>query len=223
MFHQITQTAQDYLKAIFKLERQYPRVTTSAIAEWMGVSPAAVTSMVKKLDELQLLRRTPYQGVELTEAGRRVALETIRHHRLLEVFMVRILGFGWDEVNDEAERLEHFISENFEDHIDRVLDYPKYCPHGDPIPTKEGHLAEAISTPLSALPPGGCAVVRRIGNTDAEVLRYLASLDLQPGKAIELIELGPFRGPVVIRVDGRSHAIGRDLADTIYVSLEGSD
>ncbi|MBI2939389.1 MAG: metal-dependent transcriptional regulator [Chloroflexi bacterium] len=212
-----SQAAGDYLKVIYKLQSGEQRATTSAIAERLGVVPASVTNMVKQLSQMNLVEHTPYRGVELTPLGRKVALEVIRHHRLIELYLTEVLGFSWDKVDAEAERLEHVISEELEDRMADALGHPTHDPHGDPIPTKEGDIDTAIHDALADLEPGQSAVVQRVSDADPDLLRYLASLGLVPRATVEMLDKAPFGGPLTIRVGGTQHAVGRELASSIRV------
>jgi DtxR family transcriptional regulator, Mn-dependent transcriptional regulator len=215
---ELTDAIQDYLKEIYKLEASGRRVTTSALAERLEVSPPSVTAMLKKLASLGLVEHERYRGARLTEAGERVALEVIRHHRLIEQYLVETLGLPIDAVHVEADRLEHALSEELEAHIDRTLGFPTSDPHGDPIPGPDLRLVTTDATPLSALEPGAKATVCRVPDRDGEVLRYLTKLELVPGSRLEVRESAPFGGPLTIRVGGADHAISRELAAQISVS-----
>ena len=222
----------DYLAAIYKLgglrERGGDRVTTSALAEKMHVSPAAVSSMLKRLDESGFVDRSNADGITLTEQGELAALQLVRRHRLLEVFLIKVMGFTWDQVDAEAHRLEHSISAAFEERIDRLCDYPIHCPHGDPIPRKDGALPQERLLPVPHLAPGEGGVLRRVGSSDARVLRYLSQLKLEPGCTVKLVEAAPFNGPVTLelhKVNGDpSHALtqmlGSELAGQLFVVVE---
>jgi DtxR family transcriptional regulator, Mn-dependent transcriptional regulator len=209
---------QDYLKEIYKIQASGERATTTAIARRMGVAPSSVTSMLKKLAALGLVEHAPYRGVELSEAGSKIALEVIRHHRLLEQYLAETLGLGIDAVHAEADRLEHVISEELEARIDEQLGYPTHDPHGDPIPDAGLNLDRTSLRSLEALAPGEQATVRRIPDGDAELLRYLAELTLVPGRRVTMRRSEPFGGPVTVDVDGSEHAISRELAGRIGVS-----
>jgi DtxR family transcriptional regulator, Mn-dependent transcriptional regulator len=213
----ITHAMEDYLKVIFKLEDEGLSVTTQSIAERLQVQSPSVTNMVKRLAELNLVEHRPYRGVVLTNAGRKAALEVIRHHRLLELYLADALGYSWDEVHEEADRLEHSISEEFEARIDRALGYPRVDPHGEPIPTAEGEIASAMGLRLSEIPEGADATVELVSDTDPEKLRYLGDLGLFPAADVTVVEQMPFDGPIRIRVAETEHVIGRQLADTIRV------
>jgi DtxR family Mn-dependent transcriptional regulator len=215
---ELTDAIQDYVKEIYKLESSGQRATTSALADRLGVSSPSVTAMVKKLASLGLVRHERYRGATLTPKGERVALEVIRHHRLLEQYLSQTLGLPMDALHDEADRLEHALSEELEAHIDRTLGFPTHDPHGDPIPGPDLKLAKTEASPLSELEPGAKAVVSRVPDSDGELLRYLCELKLTPGSRIEVRESAPFEGPVTVRVGGEDHAISRELAALIAVT-----
>jgi len=218
--------AQDYLKGIFALEQGTqdgaPRpVSTKAIADKMNVSPASTTNMLKKLGSMGLVRHVPYRGAELTDAGRKVALEVIRHHRLLETYLAEALGVPWDKVHEEAEILEHVLSDELEDRIAARLGDPVVDPHGHPIPTKDLAMPVASRDVLWQVADGGEAQVDRVSDSEAEALRYLARLGIKPGVHVHVIERGPVDGPLFVRVEGSSdevHAISRELAEAVWVA-----
>ena len=211
----LTVAVQDYLKAIYALEAEGERVTTSALAARMGVRAPSVTAMTKRLAELGLVERAPYRGVVLTEAGQRGALEVLRHHRLLESYLVDRLGLSLAEVHAEAELLEHALSEELEAKIDAELGFPTHDPHGDPIPDRELRLEHRIGRTLADLAPGEPATVERVPDGDPELLRYLSELGLVPGSNVEVVSYAPFRGPVTVRTASGDHAISLELADRI--------
>ena len=217
----LSQAVEDYLKAIFKLESEEQAVSTTELAKRVGASPAAATKMIKQLAELKLIDHTPYYGARLTEAGKKAALEVIRHHRLLELYLHQALGYGWDEVDAEAEKLEHHISEDFEDRIDRMLDYPRFDPHGDPIPTRDGEMEARRGWPLADSNPGDRLVILRVRDSDPGVLRYLAELGMKLEVLLEITDKQPFNGPITLRVHGKSHSIGRELAGHVFVEAAG--
>jgi DtxR family Mn-dependent transcriptional regulator len=212
----ITPAIEDYLKAIYMLQQQ-GAVTTSLLGEQRGSKPGSVTGMVKKLAEMNLVRHTPYQGVELTPSGERIALEVIRHHRLLELYLVEALGYSWDEVHEEAEKLEHHISEKLEARIAAHLGHPTIDPHGDPIPTPDGLLPHSDDLRLSDLQVDERARIVRMRDQSAERLRYLADLGLVPGAAVEITASAPFDGPLSLRVGATTYALDRRMARTIEV------
>ena len=219
----LSQAAQDYIKSNYKLQNGHEpveSVNTSLIAEKMEVAAASATNMVKKLAELNLLQHTPYRGVELTEAGREVALEILRHHRLIELYLSKALGYRWDEVDAEADRLEHVISEEFEDKIDEVLGFPTTDPHGAPIPTKEGDIERFDYQRLTDVAEGKSVVIGQVNDQDPEMLRYMASLGLRPGVEIEVRKKAPFNGPIEIQLSGgERQALGVEVAGHIFVTL----
>ena len=211
----LTVAVQDYLKAIYALESSGERVTTSALAGRMGVSAPSATAMTKRLAELELVERAPYRGVSLTDTGRRGALEVMRHHRLLERYLVDRLGLSLDEVHAEAELLEHALSEELEAKIDAELGFPTHDPHGDPIPDRELRVSDGGGRTLCDLELGERATIGRVPDGDPELLRYLNGLALVPGSEVELLSFAPFGGPVTVRTSSGDHAISRELADRI--------
>jgi len=211
----LTVAVQDYLKSIYALESAGERVTTSALAGRMGVSAPSATAMTKRLAELGLVERAPYRGVALTEGGKLGALEVLRHHRLLERYLVDRLGLSLDQVHAEAELLEHALSEELEAKIDAELGFPTHDPHGDPIPDSDLRVSAGRDRTLVDLEPGERATVSRVPDGDPELLRYLAELGLVPGSELELVSHAPFAGPVTVRTDRGDHAISRELADRI--------
>ncbi|HEX5502636.1 MAG TPA: metal-dependent transcriptional regulator [Thermomicrobiales bacterium] len=217
----ISRAMEDYLKAIYKLghEGTGGPVTTGALAEALAVAAPSATGMLKKLAELHLVAYHPRRGVTLTPAGEKVALEVVRHHRLLEAYLAEALGYGWDEVHDEADRLEHHVSDELEDRMDAALGYPTVDPHGDPIPSREGVVVAATCRPLTALAAGERGAVGRVSDADPGKLRYLAELGLRPGVAVTLLEELPFNGPLRVRVGpaDEEHLLGRELAADVYV------
>jgi DtxR family transcriptional regulator, Mn-dependent transcriptional regulator len=215
----VSESAQDYLKAIWKLERT-GEMSTTALADALGVSPASATAMLKKLATLGLVVHERYHGATLTPAGERMALEVVRHHRLLELYLMQALGLSWDQVHEEAERLEHHLSDQLESHIDRALGFPTRDPHGDPIPSPELLLQSDEMVCLSDLEAGSMTVVRRVPDGDPELLRYLATLGLVPAEEVTVVDQAPFDGPVTVEVRGARHAIGRSLAARIEVGVE---
>ena len=208
---------QDYLKAIAKAELAGERATTNLIAGALGFSAPSVTAMLKKLAERGLVERTPYRGVVLTDTGRKLALEALRHHRLLERYLVETLGLSIAEAHAEADRLEHALSENVEARIDAVLGYPESDPHGDPIPDANLRVRTPEWQPLSGLEAGESCTIRRVPDTDENMLRYLSELDLMPGQPVKLLVAAPFNGPLTVRSRAGEHAISRELASTIGV------
>jgi DtxR family transcriptional regulator, Mn-dependent transcriptional regulator len=216
---EISAVMREYLGEIYRLERSPEGVTTSALAERLEVSSSAVARMLRRLDEVGMLRHVPYQGVQLTPQGEREALRSIRRHRLLEVFLVKVMGFRWDEVHEQAHGLQLTITEAFEDRMDAVAGYPTHCPHGDPIPPKDGRIAEVHDQPLLEAPVGAKGVLRRVKTDDSEKLRYLAQLGLVPGVPLQVVGRAPFNGPLRIRAKGAEHVLGAELAQSLRVEL----
>jgi DtxR family Mn-dependent transcriptional regulator len=214
----VTHAMEDYLKNIYELSQDQASVSTSRLAERMNVRPASATGMLKTLAELHLVTHTRYYGVTLTPAGERVALEILRHHRLIERYLVEALGFGWDEVHDEADRLEHVISEKFEARIATLLGNPTTDPHGAPIPAMDGTMPVLSSLSLVDVVIGHPYSITRVrGDNFPERLKYLESLGLIPGKSIVVDTIAPFEGPVSIAVDDTIVAIDRRMALLITV------
>jgi len=219
----ISDAVQDYAKAIYSLqERSDEPVSTSAVAERLDVSPASTSAMLKRLESLGLASRRPYHGVELTPAGVRVALEVMRHHRLLELYLAEALGMSWDRVHEEAEVLEHAISPELSELIAAKLGNPTHDPHGDPIPTADGEIAQGDSRPLSELAAGERGVFTRISDSDPEMLRWLSERGIAPGDRLELLERQPFDGPLLVRFACGDHALGGALVRRMRVGPLGA-
>ncbi|HLB45615.1 MAG TPA: metal-dependent transcriptional regulator [Anaerolineales bacterium] len=222
----ISHTVEDYLKAIYGLQEDAGKVSTNALAEKLGVSPASVTGMVKKLaeDRPRLVDYEKHHGVTLTPAGRKIALEIIRHHRLIELYLQQALGYSWDQVDAEAEKLEHVISEDFEDRIAAILGNPARDPHGDPIPTKDGNITTPTGEPLTNLAAGRKARVARVRDDDPALLRYLAELGIIPDATVVIADKSPFDGPLHVRVgeydDAPAYALGKQVTDNVYVEVK---
>jgi DtxR family Mn-dependent transcriptional regulator len=215
----LSDAVQDYLREIYKLQLEHGEVKTSTLAMRMGVAPPSATAMMKKLASLGLVEHRLYHGVRLTRPGERIALELLRHHRLLELYLARTLDLGIDAVHAEADRLEHALSEALEEHIDKALGSPTQDPHGDPIPDPKLRIVHPKSKPLTELRAGQEATVERIPDGDGELLRYLATLGLVPGEPVQLVRAEPFGGPLIVRTNGREVAISRQLGDQIRVSV----
>jgi DtxR family Mn-dependent transcriptional regulator len=212
----------DYAKAIFALQsRGDEPVSTSALAERLGITPGSVSAMLKKLGELGLVTHEPYRGVRLTDDGRRVALEVIRHHRLLERFLADALGMPWDRVHAEAEVLEHVLSEELEELIATKLGNPSMDPHGDPIPSADLELNERSTRSMETLAPGDAGIFVRVSDSDPEMLRYLAGCGISPGDRFEVRDHQPFDGPLFVVFGEREHAIGGRLAGAMRVEVDG--
>jgi DtxR family Mn-dependent transcriptional regulator len=222
----ISHAVEDYLKAIYELAEAEGKVSTSALAKKLGVMPGSVTGMLQKLAEGQegqppLVNYERHRGVTLTRAGRKIALEVIRHHRLIELYLSETLGYDWDKVDAEAEKLEHVISEEFEDRINALLGDPTHDPHGDPIPGKDGTMSPHSRRPLTNVDSGQTARVARVSDDDPALLRYLGELGLVPGATLTVTGRAPFNGPMHVRVEGASnspsHALGREVTDQVFV------
>ena len=213
----LSEKMRDYLKAIHSLRGAEERVAVSVVADHLGVAVASVSNMVKRLAELDLVRHTPYKGIDLTEAGEQEALRLIRAHRLIELFLTEVVGLQWDEVHDEAERLEHAVSDRLVERIAELLGHPTVDPHGDPIPTEEGLVDEEALPDLTELEVGQRAEIRRVTAQDPAMLQYLSSVGLTPDKTITVMEIGPFEGPLTLLIDGAQHIIGWKVAQEVQV------
>jgi DtxR family transcriptional regulator, Mn-dependent transcriptional regulator len=219
---------EDYAKAIYALQATSDPggapcpVTTNALAERLGVTAGSASAMARRLGDLGLVVHVPYKGVSLTDAGRRIALEVIRHHRLLELYLVESLGLPWDVVHDEAEVLEHVLSEQLEAVIAAKLGHPTRDPHGDPIPGPDLVLTEPETRPLEAMSVGDRGTFARVSDADPEMLRYLAARGIAPGDRLEVVDRQPFGGPVFARFGAGDtvHALGGDLARAMRVTAE---
>jgi DtxR family Mn-dependent transcriptional regulator len=218
----ITQTTQDYLKTIYNLAEDYGSASTTRLAERLGVAPASVTGMLQRLalSTPPLVKYRKHQGVKLTKAGKRAALEVIRHHRLLESYLVEALGYSWDTVHAEADRLEHVISEDFEARIAAALGNPKRDPHGELIPTPELIMPIDEAAPLASLRPHQCATIQRVRAGDPVLLRHLEELNLVPGSHVEAVEYSPVDQNLKLRVDGHRRAIvvGQAITERVFIS-----
>lgn len=209
-------SVEDYLKTIYHQQQRTSRpVRTNAIADALQIAPSSVTSMLKSLASDGLIDYAPYQGVRLTPQGERQALRTIRNHRLVELFLMRTLGFRWDEVHREAEALEHALSDEVADRIDAFLEYPDTDPHGDPIPRADGSVRPSTGIRLTRLEPDQSATISRVLEQSPAVLRYLAERNLIPGQPIRFLGQEPFNGPVTLDVDGETVTLSHDLASRI--------
>jgi DtxR family Mn-dependent transcriptional regulator len=216
-----TPAVEDYAKAIYALERRASEaVTTNALAERLGVTAASASGMVKRLGELGLVEHRPYHGVSLTDEGRRVALEVIRHHRLLELYLVEDLGVPWDRVHAEAEVLEHVLSEELEELIAAKLGDPTHDPHGDPIPTRDLTIDEGRTESLQDLEPGARGIFTRVSDSDPDMLRFLAEHGIAPGDSLEVVDKQPFDGPLFVRFGDSVQVLGGALARAMRVEVQ---
>ncbi len=215
-----SEAIEDFLKAVYMIQRGQERVPTSALAEMLKISPSSASEMAKKLARAHLVEHEPYRGVRLTQGGRRVALEIIRNHRLLELFLVRTLGYGWDEVHEEAERLEHAVSERLIQRIAEFLGHPRFDPHGDPIPDPTGDIHYRDLIPLAEYSPAHTGRVARLSDQSPEMLRYLAEKGLTVGATVEVLKADPFDGPLTLRVNGNEQVIGVNVAQCVLLAPE---
>ena len=215
---EVTDAIQDYAKAIYSLSRRDDAVSTSALAERLGVSAASASAMVKRLADLGFVSHEPYRGVHLTASGERVALEVIRHHRLIELYLAEALGMPWDRVHKEAEVLEHAISSEVSDLIAAKLGEPTHDPHGDPIPTRDGRIEEGDTRSLADCEEGDEVVLARVSDSDPEMLRYLGDRGIEPGARLEVLGREPFGGPLNVKVEERELPLGLGLARSMRVS-----
>ncbi len=212
----LSQAVEDYLKTIYKLQGT-ETVATTEIAKAMNYSSASVTNMVKRLDQMGLVVYQSYKGVRLTEAGCKIALEIIRHHRLLELYLKEVMGYSWADLHKEAEHLEHHISEEFEDRIDQMLGFPTHDPHGDPIPTRDGKMEATIDDQLCDAQAGQQLEVKRVSDDDPELLHYLEEMGLLPGAKVKILKKEPFDGPIAIEVGQDKKTVGFVVAQKVFV------
>ena len=217
----LSRAIEDYLKAIYTLTGDQKAASTSSIAKRLKVSSAAVTAMLKKMSEAGLVHYQRRHGVLLTKIGKALALETIRRHRLLESFFTDHLAMDWHQAHVEAETLEHFISHKLEKLIDSKLGHPSSDPHGHPIPSARGIVSQEPLKPLTELTVGVQATVRRVSDEDAEHMRWWKEIGLVPGSPVKVVEVGPFEGPLLLEIKGKSHHVGRKAVEGIWVGFNG--
>ena len=213
----LTAPAEDYLKAIYELERAAGAAGTNEIAQRLGCAAASVSGMVKRLADQGLISHERYHGARLTKEGRRVALKTIRRHRVIEAYLTEALQYPWDLVHAEAERLEHAASDELIDRMAAAIGEPTTDPHGAPIPTREGSVEEPVYRTVAELATGELAIVARVADDDGSRLRYLAELGIKPGAEITVLTRAPFEGPITLAIAGQEHPIGAALAEQILV------
>ncbi len=213
-----TAAVEDYLRAIYEMECKQSKAVTAELAERLGVTSASVTNMVKRLANMDLVDYEPYRGAVLTPNGRKIALQVIRHHRLVESFLAQTLGMPWDQVHTEADRLEHVLSDELEARIDALLGQPTVDPHGAPIPTRDGRIPSSANVRLADLRPGQKAIVAEVSDRDPALLRYLGELGLYPGAGVNVIASAPFHGPLTIRVGETGNVLGRRAAADVLVT-----
>lgn len=216
----LTRSVEDYLKAIYQLSSDGEPVSTSQIAHRLTLSPPSVSGMVRRLSEQGLLEHLPYRGVELTARGRQVALRMLRRHRLIEAYLVAFLDYSWDTVHEEAERLEHAVSDMLVERMAHALGHPRVDPHGDPIPEADGSIAEVEHVPLSEVDAGTSVTICRAGTADADRLRYIAEAGLMPGTRVTVSAREPFHGPITLDVQGTARVIGHELASQLHCALD---
>jgi DtxR family transcriptional regulator, Mn-dependent transcriptional regulator len=220
----LTRSVEDYLKAIYRLSAQGGFAGTSDIAALLDLSAPSVSGMVKRLSDMGLLEHVPYRGVQLTNQGRRAALNMIRRHRVLELYLTQHLGYNWDNVHNEAERLEHAVSDDLIERMAAALGDPRYDPHGDPIPTAAGDIEETELVPLGDAAPGTSLELRQVGTQDPARLRYFAEQGLVPGIRVVVTDRQPFNGPttVLLSASGTARVVGRELAQLLWCSSVGA-
>ncbi|MDB4917368.1 MAG: iron dependent repressor [Gemmatimonadetes bacterium] len=225
--HALSGPVEDYLKAIYDLERVGEPASTNDIATRLAISPASVSGMVRRLADQGLITHEPYRGVRLTSGGRHAALRTLRRHRILECYLTTVLGYPWDRVHDEAEHLEHAASEELIERMAAALGDPTQDPHGAPIPTRDGRVEEPRLRTLSTVVQGERLRVRRVEDDDAQRLRYLAELGIRPGALVRILDIAPFDGPITLWVDdaggGTTRAIGVGLASQVFMETATED
>jgi DtxR family Mn-dependent transcriptional regulator len=215
----ISDTMRDYLGEIYRLGHGNAWVSTTALADVLDVSGPASVRMARRLHEAGLVDHLPYKGIQLTPHGKKVALLNIRRHRLVELFLVEVLGFGWHEVHDKADQLQKGVNQAIEDRMDELMDHPPSCPHGDPIPTRQGEMPELNDKPLTVVAPGKAGAITRVKTREPEKLQYLAEIGLVPGTSFELVNRAPFNGPLRLRVGRHEQVIGTELAAALWVRL----
>lgn len=216
----LSRSVEDYLKTIFQLTERAEDAGTTEIANRLGIAPASVTGMVKRMAESGLVDHEPYRGARLTEAGRQAALAVVRRHRIIETYLITKLAYDWSTVHDEAERLEHAVSDELIERMAFALGFPQYDPHGAPIPTRDGEIERPAYVRLADVDAGARVSLRQVGDDDSGRLRYLKSLGLVPPVIVTVIDKQPFGGPITLRVgerDTRDRVIGSELAETLMV------
>ncbi len=212
---------EDYVKAVYKLrERGAPSVTTTALAGELDVAPSSASGMIRKLDNLGLVAHARYGNVELTGNGELLALDVLRRHRLIELYLVTALGYSWDEVHEEAEQLEHVVSPKLLDRIAEALGDPEFDPHGDPIPARDGTVSASDTTLLTDVPPGSTGTFARVSDADPDLLRHLRAVGIALGDRIEVVERQPFGGPLLVRIGAAEHSLGRGITDAMSILVD---
>jgi DtxR family Mn-dependent transcriptional regulator len=217
----LTRSVEDYLKAVYRLTEGGAAATTTAIAEELAISSPSVTAMLKRLAEQGLLEHVPYRGATLTRGGRRAALRVVRRHRLIEAYLVRFLGYSWDTVHDEAERLEHAVSDDLVARMAESLGHPRFDPHGDPIPTAQGTIEVRKTVPLAEVEVGAPVTIVRVDTEDGDRLRWFADNGLVPGTVVKVVEQQPFEGPLTVSRGRARQVVGRELAQQLLCVAAG--
>ena len=212
---EVTSATEEYLEIIYKLQKKSGVATTSDLVRALKVTPGTVTNTIARLEKESFVIHEPYRGVRLTEKGRRIALRTIRKHRLSERLLTDLLNVEWERVHEAACKLEHSISDEIAKKIEKALGHPKTCPHGNPIPTECGGIIEKSSEPLSEFNIGDKGVIAKITDERRELLEYLSSLEVRPDKIVEIVDKAPFGGPITVRIEGKNHALSREIASLI--------
>ena len=214
----LSPAVEDYIKTIFKLQQEKPTVATTDIARVMNVAAASVTGMIKRLARMKLVVHESYRGVKLTATGEKIALEIVRHHRLLETYLREILGYSWEQMHKEAERLEHHISEEFEERIDALLGYPTHDPHGHPIPTPDLKITYTETFPLEDAEINQTCVVRQVSDADVTMLHFLERIGLLPGRRVRILSRTPGSNTLTVSIGGTEQEIAPDVAGSVYVA-----
>jgi DtxR family Mn-dependent transcriptional regulator len=220
---QISETMRDYLGEIYRLGQGQAWVSTTSLAEQLSVSGPASVRMVRRMHNAGLVDHLPYKGVKLTPYGKKIALLNVRRHRLVERFLVDVLQFGWHEAHDHADRLQKGIDKRLEDRIDKLMDHPQTCPHGEPIPTPDGAIKDLHDKPMTVIPPGMSGIITRVRIREPEKLQYLAQIGLIPGVPFELVNRAPFNGPLRLRLGDHEQVIGNELANALWVDCPSSN
>ena len=215
---ELSDVTEEYLESIYRLQQSQGVARTSALVKMLNVAPGTITNTIKRLERDQLVTHEPYKGVKLTDLGRRKAIDVLRRHRLSERLLTDILNLDWGTAHEAACRLEHGLTNEVLTHLERVLGHPKTCPHGNPIPSTYGEIVEDTSQPLTRLNKGEKGIIAKIKHEEPEVLRYLASLNLKPDVAVEMIEQAPFQGPITLKINGNTSAISRTMAEKIRIN-----
>jgi DtxR family Mn-dependent transcriptional regulator len=208
-----------YAAEIYRLQQDYEQVSLSLLSEHVEASAQAISRMVRRLGEGGFLSHTPYRGVRLTPEGEIIAMPALRRHRLVEVFLVRVMGYDWAAAHELADTFERGVNDELEERIDDLTGHPKRCPHGEPIPSKAGVMPVLSDTPLVEVPSGSDCVVSRVRTHDPDKLRYIAELELVPGKPFHLLSCAPFQGPLRLQMNPSDRVIGHELARSLWVEV----